>query len=118
MFLGDVIGAPALADGERIGYLSDVRFFVPHRSPGQQVGSPEVHSVVICPRRTGSFLGYERTGVREPWLLATYYRWRSRGSFLVLWSDVVAWGEGGIDLRPGAVRWSPELPSDLDSSAD
>ena len=76
---------------------------------GQQVGTPEVYGVVICPRRTGSFLGFERRGVRAPWLLASWYRWRARGSFLVLWADVAAWGDGGVDLRPDAPRWSPEV---------
>ena len=64
MFLGDVIGQPVLADGQRVGYLSDVRLFVPDHTAGQQVGTPEVYGVVICPRRTGSFLGFERRGVR------------------------------------------------------
>ena len=44
-----------------------------------------------------------------PWLLASWYRWRARGSFLVLWADVAAWGDGGVDLRPDAPRWSPEV---------
>lgn len=109
MFLGDVIGQPVLADGQRVGYLSDVRLFVPDHTAGQQVGTPEVYGVVICPRRTGSFLGFERRGVRAPWLLASWYRWRARGSFLVLWVDVAAWGDGGVDLRPDAPRWSPEV---------
>ena len=45
-----------------------------------------------------------------PALLARFFYWRSRGSFLVLWPDVAECGELGIDLRPGAQRWSPALP--------
>lgn len=114
MFLADLIGAQALTDGERVGYVVDVRMFLPDHTPGQQVGTPQLYAVVICPRRTGSFLGYERTGVQAPWLLASWFRWRSRGSFLVLWADLAAWGENGVDLHPGAPRWSAQLPGDDD----
>jgi len=109
MFLGDVLGKPVLADGERIGFVTDFRLYVPDRTPGQHVGTPEVYGIVVCPRRTGSFNGFERTDRRAPWLLARWFRWRNRGSFLVLWGDLASWGEGAIDLRPGATRWSVEL---------
>lgn len=110
MFLGDLLGSPVREAGERVGYLADVRLFLPDHTPGQQVGTPVLHGVVVCPRRAGSFLGYERSDVNAPALLARFFRWRSRGSFLVLWPDVAECGELGVDLRPGAERWSPALP--------
>lgn len=113
MFLGDVLGAPVLADGERVGFVNDVRFYLPDRTPGQLVGTPEVYAIVVCPRRGGSFDGFERTEMAAPWLLAHWFRWRTRGSFLVLWDDLASWGPGGVDLRPGAARWSPKLPRDV-----
>ena len=110
MFLGDVLGAQVLEAGRRVGYLVDVRFLVPHHTPGQQVGTPQVFGIVVCPRRASSFLGYERTGVTAPALLARLLTWRSRGSFLVLWKDVAEWGEGAVGLWEGAERFSPQLP--------
>ena len=35
--------------------------------------------------------------------------WRSRGSFLVLWTDLAAWSPTTVELRAGATRYSPEL---------
>ncbi|MDQ7992803.1 MAG: hypothetical protein AAGC63_04070 [Propionicimonas sp.] len=110
MFLGDLLGRPVLQSGRQVGYLADVRLHVPDRSPGQRLGDPRVYGVVVCPRRTGSFDGYERRGLDAPALLARYFRWRARGSFLVLWEDLAHWGEPAVELRPGASRWSPELP--------
>ncbi|MFT4109395.1 hypothetical protein [Propionicimonas sp.] len=110
MFLGDLIGVPVREGGTPLGYLADVRLFVPDRTPGQQVGTPELFGIVVCPRRAGSFLGYERTDVNAPALLARFFRWRSRGSFLVRWPDIAECGELGVDLRPGAARWSAALP--------
>lgn len=111
MFLGDVLGAQVLEAGRRVGYLADVRFFLPDHTPGQQVGTPQLFGIVVCPRRAASFLGYERTGVTAPALLARLLAWRSRGSFIVLWQDIAEWGEGTVGLREGAERFSPELPA-------
>jgi hypothetical protein len=109
MFLGDLIGSPVVQDGRRVGYLNDVRLFVPDRTPGQRIGTPVVHGIVVCPRRAAAFVGYERSEQREPRLLAAFFRWRNRGSFLVLWPDLLAWGEAGVELRPDAQRWSTAL---------
>lgn len=109
MFLGDLLGAQVLQDGRRVGYLNDVRLFVPDRTEGQQVGTPVVHGIIVCPRRASSFLGYERSTMTEPRLLAALLAWRTRGSFLVLWGDVQIWNEGGVEIRDGAPRWSPSL---------
>ncbi len=110
MFLGDLIGKPVLQAGEKVGYVVDVRLFVPDRSEGQVVGTPVVHGVVVCPRRTGSFVGYERTEASEPRLLAAFFEWRGRGSFLALWPDLLEWGDSGVELKPDATRWSTNLP--------
>ncbi len=111
MFLGDLLMAPVLQQGRKVGYVADVRLLVPPHTPGQQLGNPRVYGIVVCPRRTGSFVGYERTGVRQPRLLASFFRWRARGSFLVLWADLARIGVNGVDLRSGAGRWSAELSS-------
>ena len=109
MFLGDLLGAQVLEDGRRVGYLNDVRLFVPDRTEGQQVGTRVVHGVIVCPRQASSFLGYERATMNEPRLLAAFFAWRTRGSFLVLWDDLQLWNEGGVEIRARATRWSTTL---------
>lgn len=110
MFLGDLLGAQVLQAGERVGYVNDVRMFVPDRTEGQQVGTPVVYGIVVCPRKAGSFLGYERNSMSEPRLLAALFAWRTRGSFLVLWDDVQIWNEAVVEIRPESPRWSTVLP--------
>jgi len=109
MFLGDLLGAHVLEDGRGVGYVNDVRLFVPEHTAGQQVGTPVVYGVLVCPRRAGSFLGYERSTMNEPRLLAAFFAWRTRGSFLVLWDQVRSWNEGGVEIAEGATRWSTAL---------
>jgi hypothetical protein len=109
MFLGDLLGMPVLQDGRQVGFVNDVRLFVPDHTPGQQVGTPQVYGVVVCPRRASSFVGYERSRMNEPRALAALFGWRTRGSFLVLWTDLLMWAETGVELRPDATRWSPSL---------
>lgn len=109
MFLGDLLAMPVLQAGRRVGYVADVRLVIPPHTPGQQVGTPRIYGIVVCPRRTGTFLGFERTGVSEPRLLAAFFGWRARGSFLVLWRDLASMAETGVELRPDAARWSAEL---------
>lgn len=109
MFLGDLLGTPVLEGGRRVGYVNDVRLFLPDRTPGQLVGTPVVHGVVVCPRQASSFLGYERNTMNEPRLLAALFAWRTRGSFLVLWDDLLTWNEAGGEIREGATRWCTDL---------
>lgn len=109
MFLGELLGRPVLQAGRRVGYVNDVRLFVPDRTEGQLVGTPRVYGVAVCPQRSSAFLGYERARVSEPKLLAAFFMWRSRGSFLVRWADVLEWGDAGVEVSPDAERWSTSL---------
>jgi hypothetical protein len=56
----------------------------------------------VCPRRAGSFLGYERSTMTEPRPLAALLAWRTRGSFFVLWGDMQLWNAGGVEFRDRA----------------
>lgn len=111
MFLGDLLATPVSQAGRPLGYVADVRLSVPRHTPGQRVGTPRVYGIVVCPRRTGSFMGFERTRASEPRLLAAFFRWPARGSFLVLWPDVAVVAATGVELRPDARSWSPTLDS-------
>ena len=75
-----------------------------------RLAAPRLHGLLVSPRTGTSFLGYERTGVRSPALLARWLRWRHRGTFLVHWSDVEAVAPGAVRLREGYRRFSPDLP--------
>jgi len=111
MLLTEILGRPVRAhDGVSLGLVADVRVALtgPAAGPGSIAGA-QVHGIVVCPRRASNFLGYERTGATGPWVLAAFFHWRARGSFLVLWADVEAVGSEVV-LRPDAQRYDPRLP--------
>lgn len=109
MILGDLLGTAVHdADGGRLGRVADARFVVD--GPAQQLmAEPRLLGLVVSPHSVASFLGYERNGVTRPWPLAHLLRWRHRGSFLVLWEDIGMIGPEAVRLRPGFIRYSPEL---------
>lgn len=117
MILGELMGAPVVEGGRRIGYLTDVRFVLDalpadtDRADGDAMPQARFYGILVCPRSAHSFLGYERSDVTRPWPLAQLLRRRTRGSFLVLWDDIAQISSDGIQLRPDARRWSPALRS-------
>ena len=110
MILGDLLDAPVTGpDGDGLGYVIDVRFVLDGPLDGL-LAAPRLHGLLISPRTGTSFLGYERTGVRSPALLARYYAWRHRGTFLVRWADVASVAPGKVRLIEKYRRFSPALP--------
>lgn len=105
MRLSEIVGAQARdGAGHRLGTVVDVRFT-------QQEGSaPALVALLISPRSSGSFLGYERRSVDAPALIARYLRWRHRGAFLVRWADVRRVGDGWVEVRDGYRRFAAALP--------
>lgn len=105
MRLSEIIGAQARdSDGRRLGTVVDVR--LTHNDGA----APEVAALVISPRSSGSFLGYERNAVDAPALIARYLRWRHRGAFLVRWADVRRVGHRRVEIRAGYRRFAAALP--------
>jgi len=101
------------ADGALLGDVVDARFVLDGPPSGSGTGAlaeARLHGLLVGPHRNSSFLGYQRTGVNRPWLIAHFLAWRERRAVLVLWTDVAAVGEE-LHLRPGAVRYSPALPA-------
>lgn len=96
------------AGGRPLGTVTDVRLAL---SADGQSGSPLVFGLVVSPRTGSSYLGYERSRVRRPAVLAALLRWRHRGTFLTLWSDVQAVSTGHITVGEGYRRYSPTLHS-------
>jgi len=112
MLLSELLGRPVRLGGEPIGHVIDVRFVLDGPPSGNGAGGlaeARLHGLLVSRRRAGTFLGYERTGVNRPWLIAQLLARRERDAVLVLWRDVVAVGEE-LELRAGATRYSPALP--------
>ena len=113
MLLTDLLDLPVYDhNGDRVGWVSDVRFRIldrPTASDGGGVPAPEVVGILLGPRRRGSYLGFERTDVHAPVLLARWIRWRHRGTCLVPWSDVDHVEDGAVVLDAQYRRESPLL---------
>ena len=109
MILSDLLGLRVFAaDGEELGRVVDARFAVsgPEDHP---LRTARMLGVIVSPRSNSSFMGYERTDVNSPALLARWFRHRGRGSFLLLWKDIASFDGGRMLVRPGAVLYSPSL---------
>jgi hypothetical protein len=114
MILGDILGTPVHdGDGNRLGRVADARFVV-DGAPGQLMAGASLFGLVVSPHSAASFLGYERTGLTQPWPVARILRWRHRGSFLVRWSDIAMIGPDSVALRANCTRYDPALPKRAD----
>jgi len=113
MILGDLLDSPVLGpDGARVGFVVDVRFALDGPLDGL-LAAPRLHGLLVSPRTGTSFLGYERNGVNAPAVLARWFAWRHRGTFLVRWADVESVGREAVTLRQGFRRVSAALPGSL-----
>lgn len=111
MQLSNLLGLRVLDAGHHpVGTVIDVRLRIADDG-ADHPGSPELTGLVISPRTRSSYLGYERTGLDAPWLIATIAAWRHRGTFLAAWNDVGRVGSDHITLRVGYTRRSPALSS-------
>ena len=128
MIIGELLDARVLDRvGTKIGHVVDVRLALELRDEGAEpdtgddepltvgvrrhdpVGQAEIVGLLVCPRAGTSFLGYERSRVRSPWLIASLVRRRLRGTFLVSWEHVEQIGEGTVTLAHGFDRLDPSL---------
>ena len=109
MQLSDLLGVSVFdAAGRRLGTVTDVRLAI-RGNLDSHPGPPSVFGLVVSPRTGSSYLGYERTDVRRPVVLAALLRWRHRGTFLTLWTDLHTVGTDRITVRDGYRRYSPLL---------
>jgi hypothetical protein len=118
MILSELLGSPVVEGGHRVGWVADLRLLLDQAPDPDPAGRGEfpparLYGVIVAPRRPGSFLGYERSGVSRPWPLAHLLGRRVRGSFLILWDDIAQLSGDGVILRRDAHRWSPALPMSL-----
>jgi hypothetical protein len=114
MLLTELLGRSVRDDsGALLGGVVDARFVLDGPPAGNGTGAlaaARLHGLIVSPHASSSFLGYERTGVNRPWLIAHLLARRQRGAVLVLWRDVVEVGDE-LTLRPGATLYSPALPT-------
>lgn len=111
MQLSNLLGLRVLDAGHHpVGTVIDVRLKFAGDG-GEHPGRPELVGLVVSPRTRSSYLGYERTAINAPALIATIAAWRHRGTFLAAWDDVARVGSNHVTLRVGYSRHSPTLRS-------
>ncbi|MDQ1582342.1 MAG: hypothetical protein QOF36_396 [Microbacteriaceae bacterium] len=109
MILNDLLDLPVRSSsGELLGVVVDARFTL-DGTPHQLLNSPRLQGLIVSPRTHSSFMGYERSGVNSPALIARWFSRRARGTFLVLWRDLASIGGDAVHLRDRAVLYSPRL---------
>jgi hypothetical protein len=108
MLVSDLIGSEVFAP-RFVGFVSDVRFVLDPTSTDQPTPAARLYGLIVSPHARSSSLGYERSGVRSPWPVAKIVRWRHRGSFLVLWPDVLRLDDRRVELRLDHVQRPPGL---------
>jgi hypothetical protein len=109
MILSDLLGRPAYVDGDRVGWVIDVRLRPEPADSDQPMPTLRAHGLIVSPHSKASTLGYERSTVRSPRPIAALQRWRHRETFLVPWADVAGIEKDRVTLRPEHHRYSPEL---------
>jgi hypothetical protein len=117
VILTDLLGARVLGPSF-LGFVSDVRFVLDPVATDQPMPRARLYGIVVSPHARGSSLGFERRGVRSPWIIAAAVRWRHRGSFLVAWEDIERLDPKQVRLRAGLRRLSPELTKSAVSGPD
>jgi sporulation protein YlmC with PRC-barrel domain len=108
MILSDLLANQVLdADGEKLGKVIDARFVLEgNENPSQA----RLLGLIVSPRSSTSFLGYERTAMSKPVIVNKLLTWMHRGSFLVLWDDIEMISEKTVMLRPGFHKEPSSLP--------
>jgi sporulation protein YlmC with PRC-barrel domain len=95
MRLSDLLGAQAFdSDGQPLGAVRDVRLVQDGPIQGTFGAGFRVRGLVVGGSAVSSRLGYDRRGVRGPWVIAALARRLSRDNLYVPWDDVA-----GIDDR-------------------
>lgn len=96
------------ASGAEVGRVTDVRLVQDGPLLGRAAAF-RVSGLVVSPRHTGSFLGYDRGTVRGPWLVERIVTRLHRHARFVPWEDVTSYGDRRVVVgRPRAEL--PDVP--------
>lgn len=109
MLLSELLGQSVNdATGRRLGTVVDIRLSLIgdlDHAPAE----PCLYGILVSPHTNSSYLGYERSEIRYPKVLASLLRWRHRETFLALWDDVSPSDGPELALRKGFTKYSPVL---------
>ena len=113
MNLSDFLGASVRdADGRALGAVRDVRLVQDGPIQGTFGASLRVQGLIVGDMAVSSRLGYDRAGVRGPWLVAKVVSRLQRDARWVPWDEVEAVTSTTIQLRctAGALSSPEPLP--------
>ena len=89
MRLSELLGRPVVdADGTSLGEVRDVRLVQDGPLQGTFGAAFRVDGLIIGRYEVASRLGFERRGVKGPWLVAAIVRRLARSSRFVAWEHV------------------------------
>jgi sporulation protein YlmC with PRC-barrel domain len=108
MRASDLIHATVVdVEGGALGTVSDIRLTPDGPPRGAWGPTLRIKGLIVSDRRLGGFLGYDRGGVRGPWLVAKVVRRLHRDAVLVPWDDVVSYEHGRVVVRTPKSRQQP-----------
>ena len=103
MRLSELLGLSVIdSDGRGLGQVRDVRLVQDGPFIEGFGHALRVEGLLVGGGALGVRLGIARAGVRGPWPLTTWFRWRERRARYIDWSDVAGHDERELHLRPGA----------------
>jgi sporulation protein YlmC with PRC-barrel domain len=107
MRMSDLVQARVLDPaGTEIGRVHDVRLVQDGPVLGTWGAALRVEGLIVGTQRVGNYLGYERSSLRGPWLVAAVVKWLHRKSAYVAWDDVESVEDHVVRIR----RRKSELP--------
>jgi hypothetical protein len=110
MRLSDLLRSEVVTtDGRTYGTVEDVRLVQDGPLLLPFGAAFRVDCLVVGTRRVGTRLGYNRGGVRGPWLLRAIFGATERRTQHVPWDSVVAWDGRTIRVDPALADREPEV---------
>jgi sporulation protein YlmC with PRC-barrel domain len=111
MRLSEILGMPvAHQDGHSLGVVHDVRLELSGEY-GQREAL-QLSGLVAGPGGVATRLGYGSTEVTGPWMLRTLFRWLSRRTVYIPWSEVRLDGEQLVVTAPVDALRHPQTIED------
>jgi hypothetical protein len=111
MHLSDLMRSHVFdADGRDLGRVRDVQLVQDGPLVLPFGASFRVETLVVGGHSFGTRLGYERGGLRGPWLLRVLFRRFERGARYVDWDDVRTWDGTRVHVAKSADELSRQPP--------
>jgi hypothetical protein len=92
MNLSDLLCSEVIdSNGTHLGTVADVRVVQDGRLLLPFGAAFRIESLLVGDRGIGARLGYDRHGIRGPWILRVIFARLERRSRAIPWSDVIDW---------------------------